>query len=67
LERFQKLDLSDNSFTSVPFTDSSRSTAQTELVDHDRVSAFQNLDVSDSSVGDVSVYTVGPVPARAGP
>jgi hypothetical protein len=51
----------------MPLADTPRARAQAELMDHNRVSALQNLDIADARVRDVRMDAVGTMPGRAGP
>lgn len=51
----------------MPLADPSRPRAQAELMDHNRVSALQNLDIADARVCNVRMDAIGTMPGRAGP
>lgn len=58
----QNLELPNNTFAPVPFSEPSRAMAQAELVEHYGISPFENLNIADARVCDMSVDSIRSVP-----
>jgi hypothetical protein len=63
LKRLKDFDLSGNSFSTLPFPFPTRARPKTETMEHYRISPFQDLNITDACVSNVSVNTVCAVPA----
>lgn len=64
LQGLEKLDLANYTVATTPSALATGSLPDAELVDDDGVTAFKNLDIADTCVGDVSMHTGRAVPAR---